>query len=149
MTERLEIDPKALASMERLRLVAGIGGAFAAAVLLAIHSGPILVLLGAFGLLLSAIWIIRALRARRRRFDPSQHYLEMDSAGFTLAEGPSHRRVLWEDVLAIRVDEDRLVVAVELKDAQTLAIEPRYRQISLLELAERLTRAQGSKALLE
>ena len=133
----LAMDVRAERDVARLRLAGavtcGLGGA-SIAVLQPTRIGyaaAVMAALAALG------WTISFVRARRRRAVPTAYTLTLRDAGLELCEGTRTANVAWEDVRAVEVDEDRLVVLVHRRDgAAPLVLEPRYEGTSVYTLCE-------------
>lgn len=91
------------------------------------------------GLGFGILFMRRALRART--LDAASHYLELGRDALRIQNGEQLQIVPWDEVQAVRVDEDRLLVAVERRAASPLEIEPRYRGLALYELGSALHEA--------
>ena len=88
----------------------------------------------------SVRWLMVQRAARAALSDPTQHYLEITREHLVIAEGSSQRTIARQEIRAIELDEDRLVVVVRLLDGQAQTIEPRYGKLGPRELGETLVR---------
>ena len=133
----LAMDVRAERDVARLRLAGAITcglGAASIAVLQPTRIGFAAVVLAA---LASLGWTVSFVRARRRRAVPTAYTLTLRDAGLELREGPRTAYIAWEEVRAVEVDEDRLVVLVSRRDgAPPLVLEPRYEGTSVYTLCE-------------
>ncbi len=94
------------------------------------------------GTLVSAGWVVAYRRSRTRAAQAARHFLEISEAGLTLAEGEEEHHIAWTEMETVEVDEERLVVSVARKEAAPLTIQPRYRGVSLEELAAAIRRGR-------
>lgn len=133
----LAMDVRAERDVARLRLAGAITcglGAVSIAVLQPTRIGYVVAVLAA---LASLGWTISFLRARRRRAVPTAYTLTLRDAGLELCEGTRTVSLAWDEVRAVEVDEDRLVVLVYRRDgAAPLVLEPRYEGTSVYTLCE-------------
>jgi hypothetical protein len=119
--ERLRVDARSERVSARVK---GLAGA------LAIGSGVWLLALPhplawpfAFaGIVFGALWLRRAFVQPRSEGD----YLELGRDALEQCEAGDTRRVAWQDIVAIDVDEDRLAVRIDSGEPTPLLIEPRY-----------------------
>jgi hypothetical protein len=85
---------------------------------------------------------LQVLRAARAALaDGAGHYLEITDEQVIVAAGATQRTVPRDDVRAVELDDDRLVVVLRLASGEELPIEPRYGGLKLRELGETLQRA--------
>jgi hypothetical protein len=123
---RFEVDPRDERMFARVRA----GAAFLAAAgsgLLLLGDLPVPVfMVGLLGLFVSLVWLRQARRAAHRVTHAGNHFLAVHRDGLLLAEGERRVAVLWTQVQAVEVDEERLDVVVTRHDAPPLHIEPRY-----------------------
>ena len=85
-------------------------------------------------------WLTAQRAARARLLDGQAYYVEISPERLVIAEGPSQRSVARDEIRAIELDEDRLIVVVRLVDGEELAIEPRYGNLGPRELGHTLHR---------
>jgi hypothetical protein len=95
------------------------------------------------GALFAVAWIARALRATRAAAAATEpDRLELDATELRLYEAGQLRVLAWREITRIAIDEDRLTLALALRESgEIVHIEPRYRDVSLdalLETARRL-----------
>ncbi len=133
--KRFEMDAGAERATGRFRLVAAM--VTLAAVVWLATSGPGMVgwAIAVLGTLVSVGWLASYRRGRRRAAEAHRFFLELDTEGLTLAEGEVEHHIAWADMKDVEVDEERLVVSVSRRGGPPLTIQPRYRGVSLLELA--------------
>lgn len=137
---RYELDARAERAVTRLRLTAALLVTFAGAWLMALPY-PVPRVFALVGFAFAALWVARALR-QRGGLDPSEHYLELAPDALRLREGESVQEVLWPEVSAVYVDEDRLIVRVARSSGPAVEIEPRYRGAGLHDLFEAVKNAR-------
>jgi len=136
------MDARAELSTGRLRLGAAIITAFAVVWLVASEPGTIGWAVAVLGALVGAGWIAAYARSRRRAALASAHFLELGESGLTLAEGDQRHHIGWAEMMDVDVDEERLVVSVSHGGGPPLTIHPRYRGVSLEELADAIRSAR-------
>jgi hypothetical protein len=134
-TTRYELDAGAERSTARLRqaaaLVVGGAGSWLALAQGTLAAGAV----GALALLAGVAWWGRARGQKRRAAHASATALVLDDNGFELTSSAKPTiRVLWGEVEAIQVDEERLGVVVQRRNAPTVTVEPVYRGLSLYDL---------------
>lgn len=102
-------------------------------------------LLAGAGALFALAWIARALRvARAAPVATEPDRLELDAEGLRLYEAGQLRALAWRDIVRIAIDEDRLTLALALRETgEIVHIEPRYRDVSLQALLETARRLHG------
>jgi hypothetical protein len=129
------MDAAAERSTGRLRLVAAIVTLAAVFWLATSDPGMVGWAVAVLGTLVSAGWLESYRRCRRRAAEASKHFLEISEDGLTLAEGDRKHHIAWTEMKAVEVDEERLAISVSRTGAAPLTIQPRYRGVSLEELA--------------
>jgi hypothetical protein len=117
----------------------------ASALLLARVSVPVF-LTGLLGLVMSLAWLAQARRAARTARAPEAHHLSIHRAGLVVAEQGQLTRLRFADVADIAVDEERLDIAVRMRDGRCIRIEPRYPGVEIHELMRRLREAKAAAA---
>lgn len=127
--------------MASLRAVAAIVMAAAALWLYLLRPPPAVLLCATASVFASLAWLVMVLRARKRLAQPERHRLILDPDALRLIEGESERRIAWSEVVSIATDEERLVVRIETRGTEPLAIEPRYGGLGVYELEAALRRA--------
>jgi hypothetical protein len=95
----------------------------------------------ALSLVVAIAWLAMAGRAQKRLRAPAEHALLLDRSGLCLRDGTAERRVVWQDIAAISVDEDRLVVRLDVRGGEPLSIEPRYGGLGVYDLEAALRAA--------
>jgi hypothetical protein len=133
--KRFEMDAAAERSTGRLRLGAAIVTLAAVFWLATSDPGMVGWAMAVLGTLVSAGWLESYRRSRRRAAQAARHYLEIADDGLTLAEGEREHHIAWTEMRAVEVDEERLAISVFRAVGAPLTIHPRYRGISLEELA--------------
>lgn len=103
-------------------------------------------LIGLLGLLVSLAWLAQARRAARTAATPEAHHLSIHRDGLLVAEQDRLTRLRFADVADIAVDEERLDIAVKLRDGRCVRIEPRYPGVEIHELMRRLREAKAAPA---
>jgi hypothetical protein len=137
---RLVVDARGEREIAGLRVVAAIVALIGGLWLLALPY-PVPRAFAVAGLLFAAVFLRRAMRTRTRSLDATRHYLELGRDALGLREGDATIVVPWAEVSAVRIDDDRLVVIVELRDARPLEIEPRFQGLALHELGAAIQQA--------
>jgi hypothetical protein len=136
---RFELDGRAERGATVLRVCAALVTMLAGAWLLLLpYSVPRFFAVAGLGF--SALWLIRAQRARRKAKLPSeaepQDYLELRPDALCMRQSGAEQVIPWGEVVSVAIDEDRLLVVVERKNASAIMLEPQYRGIALRPLAE-------------
>jgi len=137
---RLDVDQRTVRDTRRLRTAAA-ALAIAGSVWLAATQnhwlvGGFAVLTGVYGV----FWLRRGLREQDRALQADHHVL-LDLTGITLHDGPRTTRVLWTDVAAVVVDEDRIVVNVMRSQGEPLPIEPIFGGLGVYDLRDTIQAA--------
>gem|GEM_PF-2733188 len=133
----LAMDVRAERDVARLRLAGAVTCGLCAASIAVLQPTRIGFAAAVMAALASLGWTVSFMRARRRRSVPTAYTLTLRDAGLELCEGTRTANVAWEDVHAVEVDEDRLVVLVHRRDgAPPLVLEPRYEGTSVYTLCE-------------
>lgn len=142
----LPLDRTTERSVAALRLVAAVVVAGAAIWLALLRpSGAAWICIGG-AFVASLAWLGMAAAARRRVQRAEDHRLVIGEDGLTLVEGARVRRSAWEEIEAIEVDEDRLVVVVRLRgEEEPIVVEPRYGGLGVFDL-DRAIRAAREQA---
>lgn len=136
---RFELDDRAEQGATALRVGAALVTMLAGAWLLLLpYSVPRLFAVAGF--CFAGLWLVRAVRARRkaRLLHPEEprDYLELRPEALCLRQGGTERVIPWGEVVSVAIDEDRLLVVVERKNASAIMLEPQYRGTALRPLAE-------------
>lgn len=125
-----------------LRAIASVPALLGGLWLLWIGNGLLLHVLALAGVVFSAIWVALARRSVRQLASADDHYLDIADRGLTLRNGAQERSLAWSEVDAVEIDEDRLVVRVRVRGADSLLVEPQYGELGLRELAEAIERGR-------
>lgn len=88
-------------------------------------------------------WIVSFVRASRRR---DAHVLRLTRDGIELETKATIARVSWANVVAVDLDEDRLVVRVARQADEPLIVEPIGRSQSIYALADAIRAAREAAA---
>jgi hypothetical protein len=101
-----------------------------------------LIILAAWGI--AAGWV-RAWRGTQKRLARApEYYLALEPEGLHMALETGSVWVPWEDVTAVEVDEERLVVVVHRRGARPLQVPPVWRDAGLEEIRSALEGAVRS-----
>jgi hypothetical protein len=145
--QRLLLDVREVRDRTRLRLIASLPAFAGGLWLLWTGDSLLLRVLALAGVVFAVIWVILARRNVRQLLRAGDHYLDIGADGFTLMSGAEKRFVSWSDVDAVEIDEDRLVVRLRVRGADSLIVEPQHGELGLRELAATIesgrVRAQG------
>lgn len=141
-TERLFLDAREVRDRTRLRLIATLPAMAGGVWLCWISDSWFLRAFALAGVTFGALWLLSARRGAAQLQTASEHYLDIGQEALQVCSGPGHRTLPWSEILAVEIDEDRLVTVLRLRGGDTLAIEPQYGQLALEALAERLERAR-------
>jgi hypothetical protein len=114
----------------------------AVGVLLARVSVPIF-MTALLGLVMSFAWLAQARRAARTAATPEAHYLSVHRDGLVLADAGKLTHVAFAEVDDIALDEERLDIALTLRDRRCVRIEPRYPGVEIHELMRTLQAARA------
>jgi hypothetical protein len=135
---RFELDARADRETRVLRAAAGVVVLIAGVWLFTL---PFLVprAFALAGFVFAVFWLRNAAKQRAR--GAARHYLELGRDALVLCDGGAEQIAPWSAVESVAIDEDRLVVIVERRNAPVLAIEPHYRGVSLNGLAEHIQQA--------
>lgn len=137
---RLDVDQRAVRDTQRLRgaaaAIAIVGSAWLAATQNHWLVGGFAVLTGVYGV----FWWRRGLREQARALQAGHHVL-LDLTGITLHDGPRTTHVLWTDVAAVVVDEDRIVVNVMRSQGEPVVVEPIFGGLGVYDLRDTIHRA--------
>ncbi|HET6333995.1 MAG TPA: hypothetical protein VFG30_12325 [Polyangiales bacterium] len=133
--QRLLLDVREVRDRMLLRLIMSLP-AFAGGLWL-LWTGDTLLLrvLALSGVVFATIWVVMARRSVRQLLRAGDHYLDIGAGGFTLMSGAEQHFVTWSDLEAVEIDEDRLVVRLRIRGADSLIVEPQYGELGLRELA--------------
>jgi hypothetical protein len=135
---RFELDDRAEQGATALRVGAALVTMLAGAWLLLLpYSVPRFFAVAGLGF--AALWLVRAARARRKAKLPAagpRDYLELRPEALRLCQGGTEQVIPWGEVVSVAIDEDRLLVVVERKNASAIMLEPQYRGTALQPLAE-------------
>jgi hypothetical protein len=126
----------------RLRLIASLPAFMGGLWLLWIADSLLLRILAVAGLVFAAVWVRLARRSVGQLASAGDHYLDIRDRGLTLKTGAAERSLTWSEVDAVEIDEDRLVVRVRVRGADSLIVEPQYGALGLRELAEAIERGR-------
>jgi hypothetical protein len=133
--QRLLLDVREVRDRTLLRLIASFPAFAGGLWLLWIADTLLLRALAVSGVAFAAIWVVLARRSVRQLLRAGDHYLDIGGSGFTLRAGAEQRFVAWSDLDAVEIDEDRLVVRLRIRGADSLIVEPQYGELGLRELA--------------
>lgn len=137
---RLDVDRRTVRDTQRLRAAAAaiaiLGSVWLAATQNHWLVGGFAVLTGVYGV----FWLRRGLREQERALQADHHVL-LDLTGITLHDGPRTTHVLWTDVAAVVVDEDRIVVNVMRSQGDPLLVEPIFGGLGVYDLRDTIQRA--------
>lgn len=103
-------------------------------------------LVALLGLAISLLWLAQARRAARTGAAPQAHYLSIHRDGLVVAEHDRLTCLPFADVADIAVDEERLDIALRMRDGSCVRIEPRYPGVEIHELMHRLREAKAAQA---
>jgi hypothetical protein len=136
---RFELDDRAERGATALRVGAALVTMLAGAWLLLLpYSVPRVFAVA--GLCFAALWLVRAARARRMAKLPAgagpRDYLELRPDALCMRNHGTEQVIPWGEVVSVAIDEDRLMVVVERKNASAIMLEPQYRGTALHPLAE-------------
>lgn len=134
-TRRFEADVRAERATANLRL-AGSAVVLACAVwMMATGPGALGWLFAILALLAGLGWAAAGLAGRRRAGRAPESFIEVGPEGVLLADAGRRLQIPWSEVGNVRVDEDRLVIALERRSGDPFVVQPRYRGVGLHELA--------------
>lgn len=137
---RLDVDRRAVRDTRRLRAAAAVIAILGSVWLAATQNhwlvGGLAVLTGVYGV----FWLRRGLREQDRALQADHHVL-LDLTGITLHDGPRTTHIVWTDVAAVVVDEDRIVVSVMRSQGEPLRVEPIFGGLGVYELRDTIQRA--------
>jgi hypothetical protein len=136
------LDVREVRDRMRLRLIASLPALMGGLWLLWIAENLLLRILALAGLVFAVIWVGLARRSVRQLASAGDHYLDIGDRGLTLKAGAQSRTLTWSEVDAIEIDEDRLVVRVRVRGADSLIVEPQYGELGVRELAEAIERGR-------
>jgi len=136
---RFELDDRAERGATVLRVGAALVTMLAGAWLLLLpYSVPRFFAVAGF--CFAALWLVRAARARRKAKLPAgaepRDYLELRPEALCMSNHGTEQVIPWGEVVSVAIDEDRLMVVVERKNASAIMLEPQYRGTALRPLAE-------------
>jgi hypothetical protein len=134
------LDVREVRDRMRLRLIASFPAFAGGLWLLWIGDSLLLRALALSGLVFSTLWVALARRSIGQLLSAGNHYLDIGADGFTLMAGAEKRFVAWSEIDAVEIDEDRLVVRLRVRGADSLVVEPQYGELGLRELAETIER---------
>lgn len=146
LLQRLEVSRADQRSLALVRGGAALVCALCASWLLLSRVSLPVYLIGLLGLLISFAWLAQARRAARAGAAPQAHHLSIHRDGLLLAEAGRLTRLRFAEMVDIEVDEERLDIAVRLRDGRCVHIEPRYPGVEIHELMRRLREAKASQA---
>ncbi len=143
---RFVFDAEAERSVGRLRLFGALVLAIMATVLMAsgkATAGAWVVVVVAW--LVAVGWLVAFSRMRVRVRRRGEHTLDLDAQTLRMSRGAVLTTLAWDDVLAVDVDEDRLVVQIALADGRSVDIPPVWRgpnskRITIYELRDEIRR---------
>lgn len=137
---RFEADPEIERREAKLRVALAAMVLFACAWLFAWPVWPLRIVAGmsaAFAL----VWLQRALRTLRETPVPEvPDHLELAPDALREVVRGQTRRVEWPEVAAVRIDEDRLAIVLDLHSGAEVELPPRYPGVPLRELGEAIAR---------
>lgn len=137
MSELLHFDEASERSYARLRALSTLL-LLPASFYLLIRGGFLGKLLGVAGIAISISYLRRV---RRPSLRPPIEALELDRGAIGLIEGDRRTLIKREDVARLRLDEEKLLVRIELKDGGRIELLPGYGGLGAVALLERLDRA--------
>jgi hypothetical protein len=138
---RLMLDTGSERAHARLRLAAAVISLIAGVWLFWVGDQWWLRVTGLASVAFALRWISAYRTTTARGHQALAHYLEISADGVTLATGTNVQSVARNDVRAVELDDDRLLVVLRLNDGRELAIEPSYGGLGLRELGDTLQRA--------
>jgi hypothetical protein len=141
LLQRFDVSARDQRSVARVRSAAAVACALCAVWLLLSRVPIPIFLAGLLGLVMSFAWLAQARRAARTGASAGAHHLSIHRDGLAVAEQNKLTRVRFADVSDIAVDEERLDVAVTLKDRRCIRIEPRYPGVEIHDLVRTLRKA--------
>ncbi len=141
VVQRWAADVATERQIARVRLLAAAAAFFSGVWLLYVADAFILRALALAGCAFGGLWARQVLRKRTQSELPALHYLELGADYLAIAEGSAPRTIPLSGVRSVEIDEDRLVVVLRLDGAEPWLLEPRYRGMTLRELAEHVHRA--------
>jgi hypothetical protein len=136
------LDVREVRDRMQLRLIASLPAFMGGLWLLWIADSLLLRILAVAGLVFAVVWVGLARRSVRQLASAADHYLDIGDRGLTLKAGAQSRSLAWSEVDAVEIDEDRLVVRVRVRGADSLIVEPQYGELGLRELAEAIERGR-------
>jgi hypothetical protein len=140
--QRLLLDVREVRDRTLLRLIASLPAFAGGLWLLWISETLLLRALALSGLVFATIWVVLARRSVRQLAVAGEHYLDIGANGFRLMSGAEERFLPWSDIDAVEIDEDRLVVRLRVRGADSLLVEPQYGELGLRELAATIERGR-------
>jgi hypothetical protein len=138
--QRLLLDVREVRDRTLLRLIASLPAFAGGLWLLWIGETLLLRATALAGVVFATIWVTLARRSVRQLAVAGDHYLDIGANGFTLMAGAQSHFAAWADIEAVEIDEDRLVVRLRVRGADSLIVEPQYGELGLRELAATIER---------
>jgi len=139
---RFELDRRAEGSTAALRLTGAVVVGAGATAIAAGGPGVLGWIVAGVGGLAAVGWVFAWRRGRARARRPEAWFLSLGRRELVLAEGPKRLQIPWDEVKAVEVDEDRLVVRLRCRAGAPVDIQPRYRGVGLHGLADALREAR-------
>jgi hypothetical protein len=144
---RLTLDLDAERAQARLRFGAALI-ALAGATWLSLVDGRIWPRIAAVLSALLAVRMVQGYRAAQGALaNAAGHYLEITADQLVIAAGDTQQRIARDELAAIELDHDRLVVVLRCHDGSEIAIEPRYGGLTFEALGQTLQAALAPRAV--
>jgi hypothetical protein len=137
---RLMLDTPGERTLARIRVAAAVLALIGGVWLAWVEVGTWLRLTALASVAFALRWLSLQSGARATLADPQAHYLEISTDQLVIAAGAEKRTIMRDNVQAVELDDDRLVVVLRLRGGEELAIEPRYGDLTLRELGQLLHR---------
>jgi hypothetical protein len=136
--QRYPLDVRAEREAALLRMIAAVLAIVGGAWLLAL---PFVVprVLAVVGLVFAVAFLRRASRARGTA---ETSYIEIGPDGICVSDRDRLERVAFAEMLAVSVDEDRLIVTITRRNKPVLELEPRYHGLTLHQLGSAIHNGQ-------
>lgn len=137
MTDRVfMLDSRGERQVALLRLT-GAAVCLGAAIFIALLRPPLVGWVVAIvGLLVALGWTIAGRRGLSRAKASEKYFVALRADALEIQDGPKSIRIAWTDVLSAAVDEERLVVVVRRREEEPLHVEPRFKGVSVYDLAK-------------
>lgn len=137
---RWNIDLKAERDVRKLRTAAAIACGIGALWIIAL--GPTVVgwVVAVCSALACVGYLASARRSRRRAPQTEAGYMELDAEGMVVCTGSETTRLAWQEVLSTEIDEDKLVLVIQRRNAPPLSIPPVFEGLGLYEMGAAVER---------